>query len=248
MNINKNYLITGSSSGIGKQCAFDLMDFGSNVLITARREQLLKELLSSSNNDKNMCCASEITDYDKIHEVIKEFVSKNGKLNGLVFSHGIEYKLPINMMNCEKYLELMSVNTISILELIKICTKKKYFNESGGSVVIIASIAGIIGTPGHTAYSASKGALISATKTIALELSGKRIRVNCISPGLVETPLLDKTLSLLSDEQIQNLKNEYPLGFGSAKDISGLVQFLLSDASRWITGQNIVIDGGFSIK
>lgn len=245
---NKNYFITGASSGIGRQCATDLLSSCANVLITARRENLLKDLLSTYDNDKNIYCASEITDYDKIHETLKDFVNKNGKLNGLVFSHGIEYKLPINMMNGDKYIDIFNINTISILELIKICSKKKYFSESGGSIVVIASLAGVIGTPGHTAYSATKGGLISAVKSIALELSSKKIRINCVSPGLVETPLLENTLSQLSQGQIQAVKDDYPLGIGKTSDVSGVVQFLLSDASRWITGQNLVIDGGFSIK
>lgn len=245
---NRNYFITGASSGIGKQCATDLLSTGANVLITARREELLKDLLSTHDNDKNMYCASEITDYDKIHEALNDFVSKNGKLDGLVFSTGQEYALPLKAMNSSKYLETFNINTVSALEIIKICTQKKYFNENGGSIVIIASIHSVLGAIGHTAYCASKGALVASARALALEFATRKIRINCISPGIVKTEMVDNYFNQLSDNKILTIENEYPLGFGTTNDISGLVQFLLSDASRWITGQNIIIDGGFSIK
>jgi len=117
------------------------------------------------------------------------------------------------------------------------------------SIVLIASVMSIIANPALTAYCASKAALVSGARSLALELANKNIRVNCVSPGyLKDTKMMTELSDVLNYKEMDNLKKGYPLGLGSNKDISALCIFLLSDESKWITGQNIIIDGGYSVK
>ena len=115
-------------------------------------------------------------------------------------------------------------------------------------MIFIASITAVIARGGVAAYSASKGALISAARVMAVELAKRQIRVNCISPGTILTPLMQNYLSTLSEEQYKARVDGFPLGLGETTDISNAVVYLLSDASRWITGQNLIIDGGYTIQ
>jgi NAD(P)-dependent dehydrogenase (short-subunit alcohol dehydrogenase family) len=152
-------------------------------------------------------------------------------------------------MNYQMYLDIFSVNTISAFEFIRLLSKKNYGNLSCMSIVLIASVMSIIANPALTAYCASKAALVGGAKALALELANNKIRVNCVSPGYLEdTKMMTELDEILSNQELDNLKKGYPLGLGSTNDITALCLFLLSDESKWITGQNIIIDGGYSIK
>lgn len=115
-------------------------------------------------------------------------------------------------------------------------------------MVLISSILSVVGRGGVSAYAASKGAMVSAVKSMALELAQKKICINCISPGTIRTPLMERFLSSLSEEEYKKRISGFPLGLGEVTDVSQACLFLLSDASRWITGQNIVVDGGYTAQ
>ena len=138
-------------------------------------------------------------------------------------------------------------NNLSGFELMRQLSSIKNMNK-GGSIIFISSITAIIGRSGVAAYAASKGAMISATKSFALELAKRQIRVNCISPGTILTPMMQNYLNDLDEISRQKRVDGFPLGLGETTDISNACIYLLSDASRWITGQNIIIDGGYTIK
>jgi NAD(P)-dependent dehydrogenase (short-subunit alcohol dehydrogenase family) len=136
----------------------------------------------------------------------------------------------------------------SAIEFIKRLMKKKYKSEQQ-SYVIISSVMGVVGNKGLVSYSASKGAIISMVKSMALELAAKGIRVNCISPGHVKDSEMSINKEMyLSEQANETIKNNHPLGLGSCNDVASLIEFLLSENSKWITGQNIIIDGGYSIQ
>ena len=156
--------------------------------------------------------------------------------------------LPLRSMQPSYYEKMFSVNVIAGFELAKIISKKKYFDENGASFVFISSVLGILGRPGVIGYCSSKGALISGIKAISLELSSKKIRVNCILPGVVETEMSSKMFQGLSEESKKEIINMHPLGLGKPEDIANACAFLLSDAARWITGTNFIVDGGYSAK
>jgi len=244
----KNIIITGASSGIGRQCAITVSKLGANVILVARNKERLKETYNQLKKTKHLYFSQDITEYEKLEEIVKISVEKIGKISGFIHSAGIRMTLPLRSMKPSYYKKMFAVNVISGFEFARIISKKKYLDENGASFVFIASIMGIVGDVALVGYSATKGALISATKSMAIELASKNIRVNCISPGYIQTGMMKRFSEQLSEEQRNNLKKDYLLGSGKPEDVANACAFLLSDAARWITGTNLIVDGGFSAR
>jgi len=245
---NKNIFITGASSGIGRQCAITFSNFGANIVLVARNKERLEQTFNKLNKGNHIFIVQDITEYDKLEEIINFSVGKIGKISGFVHSAGIDKLMPFKLIEPDIYKEMFDVNIISGFELARIISKKKYTNKEGASFVFISSIMGILGQIGKIAYCSSKGALISGAKAMALELVKKNIKVNCILPGVVETEMSKQVLSNLSEGSREEILNMHPLGLGKPDDIAYACAFLLSDASRWITGTNLIVDGGYSAK
>ncbi len=144
--------------------------------------------------------------------------------------------------------EAFAVNVISALELVKQIIKKKNINPEGASIIFIASIMGVVGQPTKTVYSATKGALIAGSKSLALELARNKIRVNCISPGMVKTGMSQALLDKVTPEALLEIQKVHPLGIGEPEDIADTCVFLLSDSAKWITGTNVIVDGGYTAQ
>lgn len=242
---NKTILVTGASSGIGRQCAIDCSKMGAKVVLLARNEERLQETLSEMEGEGHKYYSCDLGDLDGIKPLSELIISDNGKLDGIIHAAGIEMTKPVRLLTPSDYADVFRVNSMSGFELVKHLTSIKNFNKSGG-VIFISSITGVIARSGVAAYAASKGALISAARVFAVELAKRGIRVNCISPGTILTPLMENYLSTLSKEQREARVSGFPLGIGKTTDISQTAIFLLSDASRWITGQNIIVDGGYT--
>ena len=246
---DKNIIIAGASSGIGRQCAITFSQLGANVILIARNKERLKETYNKLDKGNHLIISQDITEYAKLEEVVNTAVDKIGRISGFVHSAGIEMTLPLRSMQPSYYEEIFSVNVIAGFELAKIISKKKYINKEEASFIFISSVFGIISQPAIVAYSSSKGALISGAKSISLELASKKIRVNCISPGQIEsTRMTESIFDKLSKEEKAKRINMYPLGLGKPEDIANACAFLLSDASRWITGINLIVDGGYSAR
>jgi len=245
---NKNIIITGASSGIGRQCAITFSQLGANVILIARNKERLKETYNKLEKGNHLIISQDITEYDKLEEVISTAVDKIGRISSFVHSAGIEMTLPLRSMQPSYYEEMFSVNVISGFELARIISKKKYFDDRGASFIFISSVMGILGQTGKVGYCSSKGALISGMKAMALELASKNIRVNCILPGVVKTKMSNEMFQRLSEESKKEIINMHPLGLGKPEDIANTCTFLLSDASRWITGTNLIVDGGYSAR
>ena len=246
---DKNILITGASSGIGKECAFRCYDEGAKVHLIGRNESSLNDIYSQLNDNNNSISVLDLRNFQRYQSIIESIVTNHEKIDGFIHSAGYQTTLPISAMNYQMYIDIFEVNTISAFEIIRLLCKKNYGNLSGMSIVLIASVMSIIANPALTAYCASKAALVSGARSLALELANKNIRVNCVSPGyLKDTKMMTELSDVLNYKEMDNLKKGYPLGLGSNKDISALCIFLLSDESKWITGQNIIIDGGYSVK
>lgn len=242
----KSVLVTGASSGIGRQCAIDCSKMGAKVIAIGRDNERLKSVMSEMNGD-NFCFSYDLSDIKGIKDLIFSIVNKQGKLDGFVHAAGIEVTNPAKLLRLEDYETLYRINCLSAFEIVKHFFGIKTFN-SGGSIVLISSISGIIARKGLSAYAASKGALISAAKVMALEMAHREIRVNTVSPGTILTPMMQKVLDAMSEEQKKNRIENFPLGLGRQTDISNACIYLLSDASRWVTGQNLIIDGGFTAQ
>ena len=245
---NKNILITGASSGIGRQCSMTFSQLGANVILIARNKERLKDTFNKLDKGNHLIISQDITKYDKLEEVINTAADKIGRISGFVHSAGIEMTLPLRNMQPSYYEKMFSVNVISGFELAKIISKKKYIDKEGASFVFISSVMGILGQSGKIAYCSSKGALISGVMAMALELAKKNIRANCILPGVVETEMSNKMLKNLPEESKKSILGMHPLGLGKPEDITNACAFLLSDASGWITGTNLIVDGGYSAK
>lgn len=244
----KTIVITGAASGIGRQCAIDFSNAGANlVLLDINEEQLLvtKSLCNSAVNCRGYRC--DLTDADSLEPLVKQIAADNGLINGMLHCAGIEKTLPYNKLSSTDYDRIYSVNVIGAMNLLKYLTKKGVRSENA-KYVLIASITAIVGRPGVAAYAASKGAIVSVVKTLALEMASKGMTINCISPGTILTPLMQNMMESLTEEQQADRKAGFPLGLGQPSDIANTAMFLLSDGARWITGQNIVVDGGYTSR
>ncbi len=243
----KNIVITGASSGIGRQCAISCSQMGANIILIARNEERLKETYDNLEHGNHLCFSQDITEYEKIELVINETVSKIGKIYGFIHSAGIEMTLPLKVLHHSKFEEVYSINVISAFNIARIISKKIYIAEKA-SFVFISSIMAQLGQPGKIGYCSSKGALIAGAKAMALELANKHIRVNSILPGMVKSEMSLKLLNTLSDDAIKEIEKMHPYGFGSVDDVANACIYLLSDASKWVTGTNLIVDGGYSAK
>lgn len=242
---NRRILVTGASSGLGKAIALCCANMGAEVLAVGRDDgrlhttQLALNAISSKPHVTLRADLTQATDREKL-------VTELGRpIDGLVHSAGISRLSPVRMMTEQHLREVQAINVDAPMLLTQALLKRNLV-AADGSIVFIASIAAHIGVPGVAAYSGSKAALIAMMRCLAMEVVKRRIRANCLSPALVETPLLDATAALLGSMD-QERKN-YPLGFGKPDDVANAAVFLLSGASRWITGTTIVMDGGLTIS
>jgi NAD(P)-dependent dehydrogenase (short-subunit alcohol dehydrogenase family) len=247
--VGKNLIITGASSGIGRQCALQCNKMGATIIIMGRREEKLKEVLSQLNGTRNLIYIQDITKFDELEPLVDDAFLKNGPIDGFIHSAGVELTMPLISMKHTHYEKLFATNVISGFELAKIVSKRKFINPGGASFVFISSIMGIVGDIGLTAYCSSKGALISGVKAMALELASKKIRVNCVSPAYIEDTELTKKMSAHIMAEKKQIKSAmHPLGYGKTEDVANSCIFLLSDASKWVTGTNLILDGGYTAR
>lgn len=243
---NKKIVVTGASSGIGAAIAELCAELGAKVLLLGRDEKRLNQIWSRLKGEGHVVLATDITSYDLLEEYLTAVLKTFGQVDGMVHSAGIEMTRPLKMLKPKNLSDVFEINVTAGLNLARILTKSNNWCADGGSIVYISSIVGEVGQPGKIGYSASKGALIAAAKSMALEFATKRIRVNCILPGMVRTPMSESLLESLSNEARDNIEKMHPLGIGRVEDVSGACCFLLSDVSKWVTGTSMIIDGGYS--
>lgn len=242
--VGKTVLITGASSGIGQATAVACSRMGARVFVTARNEERLQQTFEQLNPDVegHMQLIADLTSQDELERLLEMLPP----LDGAVFCAGNSTTLPLQFGSREKFDEMFNVNFFAPVELLRLIYKKKRLNK-GASVVLIASIGGTHSfMPGNGVYGASKAALNSIMKYAAREYASRRVRVNSICPGMVDTPLIHR--GTITEEQLAEDAKKYPLGrYGVPDDIANGAVYLLSDASCWLTGHDLVIDGGFSI-
>lgn len=236
----KTILVTGASSGIGKAIAIECSKMGATMVITARNQERLTETLNELEGDGHKMVIADLSTQEGIDKVVNETPS----LNGLVLCAGRANTLPMLFSSTDKFEPVFNINFFSPVELFRLLVKKKLLVRES-SVVMIASIGGIRrATPGNGIYGASKAALNTIMKYCAREYgSTKLIRVNSICPGMVETPLIH--LGVLTEEQLEADRKRYPLQrYGQPIDIAHAAVYLLSEASSWVTGHELIVDGG----
>ena len=243
---NKTVLVTGASSGIGRQCAITCSRMGARVLLFGRNKTRLDEtlhLMELRNNHRIF--SIDLNEFEHIKGILKEIVSQSGKIDGLINCAGISTTLPFHAVSSQKMEHYFKTNVISSMNLTNLAIRSANFSANGGSVVFISSVMGVAGENGKVLYSMTKGALIASVKSLAIELAKRKIRVNAILPGVVDTPMSKNAIYNRSEESLKKIERLHPLGLGKPVDVANAALFLLSDASSWITGTNMIVDGGY---
>ena len=232
----KNIIVTGASSGLGRQVAISCSKMGARIILMGRNQERLQEtLLTMQNPELHIPVLIDLTEFDMIEGIIEDHVARIGKIDGIVNCAGISSTLPLRSVSPEKLQNHFSINVIAAYQLTRVVSNPKYFTSGGGSIIFISSIAGIVGENAKSAYSMTKGALIAGTRSLAVELAVKKIRVNSISPGLIITPLNRNAEHITNPEKRQALENQHLLGLGLPEDVANACIYLLSDAARWVT-------------
>lgn len=238
----KTILITGASSGIGRSTAIECSKLGARVVIIGRNEERLNETLSQLSSDGHIIIKAELTAEDDV----KRIATECPQLDGLVNNAGMGLIKPIEFYNEKDLNDIFGTNTFAPMMLTRWLLKKKKLKKSA-SIVFTSSIASISSHLGNGMYGASKAALSAYMRYCAMELSSKKIRCNAVLPGMVETKLIHD--GAVSEEELNNDMKQYPLGrYGRPEEIAWAIIYFLSDASSWVTGTNLVIDGGYSIR
>lgn len=239
------FVVTGASSGIGNDIALKLNALGATVIAIGRNESRLASLKVSAACPEQMHIVEKdvSTNLESHTEFMQTLSSTYGKLSGLVLAAGMANIEPIKSVNLQNAREVFELNYFASLALAR-GFSHNMVKSASSSIVFVSSIAPLIGSVGRAIYASSKGAIDALVKSMALEFSRYGIRVNGIAPGHLDTNLTKQDEAKYSAQYIEELNKMYPLGRGKAQDISPMAVFLLSESSRWVTGQVLVVDGG----
>ncbi len=241
-------VVSGASSGIGRAIAIELAARGAKIALLGRRAEALEETARLCGDDsRTVTCVLDLADAPAIAPAVATLVGRVGRLYGMCHCAGTVQTLPLASTTPERLRSMLEVNLVGGLELARAVTRRDSMAADGGSLLWVASIYAHVGAPGQVGYCASKGAITAAVRAMALELAPRRIRVNSVSPGMVRTPMTDASGSRMSEEQWARIAAQHPLGTGSPEDVARAAAFLLSPASTWITGSDLVIDGGYTL-
>lgn len=239
----KTIMITGASSGIGKTTAIECSKMGAKVVITGRDQKRLQETYKKLVGHGHLYIEADLIEESHLNNLVGNLP----QLDGILFSAGLVKTLPFQFINRADLTMILNINFMAPVLLSQKLIKAKKI-KSEGSIVFISSIEGpIITHIGNSMYSASKGAISAVVKSMALELASKKVRVNSVCPGMIKTSLIHT--DAITEEQLESELKRYPLKrYGEPEEIAFAAIYLLSGASSWITGTNLVIDGGFTLN
>ena len=238
----KTILITGASSGIGKAVAIECSKMGATLVITGRDKKRLNETFLELNcNLNNIQIPSDLTNYSDIEKI----VDLTPNLDGLVNNAGKTKLSLVRAIKKESLEDILDINTKAPILLTQLLVKKKKMNPSS-SIVFTSSLSGVYCVHyGESIYAASKGAISGFAKAAALDLSRQKIRVNSVNPGVILTDIFS---GILTSEEMEQKKSFFPLKrFGQPIDVAHAIIYFLSDASSWVTGADLKIDGGYTL-
>jgi NAD(P)-dependent dehydrogenase (short-subunit alcohol dehydrogenase family) len=244
-------IITGATSGIGLALAKSCIIRGTTVYVVGRNFEKFSLTIHDWCKSHGYVdfCKWVYSDFSKTNCLIGDELNKIPQVDGFVNCAGVLPISPLKLQRVEEIIESININLVSPILFTRELLKSNRILK-GGSIVFLSSINGTkIGAKGHAIYSATKGGINGLVMSLANELSGNSIRVNAISPGTVNSPMLEKTKSLIGGEAFDKYLSQYPLGVGSADSILPLIEFLIDKKmSSWITGQNFVVDGGYTLN
>ena len=237
----KQILVTGASSGIGRSICIETSKMGATVHLVARNEERLSETLKQMAGEGHKMHIVDLCNKNNVIEMADNLPS----VDGIVLCAGIIKTMPIKHISENAMEDIFNTNIMANIRMVSRMLKKKKINK-GASVIFISSVSTFNVKIGNSLYSATKGAVNSFAKAMALEVSKQGIRVNCIQPGFIPSNILEN--HGLGQEAIQWYEERHPLGLGKPSDIANGCIYLLSDASRWMTGSIMTIDGGYTLQ
>ena len=241
---DKKILIAGASSGIGAETSRLLSKLGASVILVARREQKLQETMATLEGNNHAYYCQDLAHLDEIEPFVKCLIEEQVSVDCYVHCAGISVYRPISLFTPEIVKEVMDINFGSFIEMVRCLTKRKRFNE-GMSIVGVSSVAAQQGNQTKTVYAASKAAMDAAVRCLGKELAPKDIRINTIAPALIKTAIFDELKeSNVGATDTENVIARQYLGIGEPNDVANMIAYLLSRASRFISGSTIAVDGG----
>ena len=244
----RKVVVTGATSGIGEAIAAALCRCNARVLLVGRNADKLSQAAAKLPVSAVETIRIDLSDVASINSRIREATKESGPLYGLCHSAGVVETRPLSAFKQSSFQEMMNVNLTAGIELAKVICRRDVMTPGGGSVLFLSSIYSRVGIPGQIGYSATKGAVYAAARAMAIELARSSVRVNTLSPGLVRTPMTEGALAKLPAGHVAQLEDAHPLGFGTPEDVAHAAVFLLAPQSRWITGIDLVIDGGYTAR
>jgi len=240
--VGKTILVTGASSGIGRASAICCAQMGAEVIITGRNAQRLSETFSMLEGENHQQFCADLTNPAELDKLVEELP----KLDGIVNNAGIARPLVLQLTEREDVNDILQINMLAPIHLTRLVMQQKKLNKNA-SLVFVSSVNGNnCAYIGSSIYAASKSALTGFMKGVALELAPRGIRANCINPGMIETDLLKS--SQIGQEELDADRLKYPLKrYGKPEEVAYAVVYLLSDATKWVTGSSMLIDGGYTL-
>ena len=237
----KTILVTGASSGIGRCTAIECSKMGARLVVTGRNKDRLEETFNQLQGNGHISIVADMTSYDDIVRLVDEVPA----LDGLSNNAGITKVVMVKHLQAQDLNNILNTNTISPILLTQLLAKKNKLNK-GASIVFTSSLSGNYCVHyGESMYAASKGAISGFAKGAALDLSRSRIRVNSVCPGIVRTNIFN---GVLTEEELEAKQQYFPLKrFGEPSDVAYAIIYFLSDASCWVTGAELKIDGGYTL-
>lgn len=243
----RTILITGASSGIGRAAAVAASRHGARLVLLARRAEALDDVLTELEGDGHIAVPFDVTQTDAIAGTLRDVVAQTGSLDGLLHAAGAHATTPLRAVSAKKVDELFALNVTTALIFAK-AFRHPSVRGADPSIVLMSSAVGLTGEAGVSAYAASKAAVAALARSLALEVAREGIRVNSIAAGVVRTAMTEQMRANVGSTGWDAIAAAHPLGIGTADDVADAALYLLSPASRWVTGTALVVDGGYTAR